>query len=112
MKNLTKKEELIMKVIWELNIASVNQVIEKLPKPRPHYNTISTIIRILESKNFVSHKSSGRKYRYYASIPKNDYVMYMLKRIIRNYYGNSFENLLSHLIAIDKISYEKLKEVI
>ncbi|VAW25207.1 Transcriptional regulator, MecI family, partial [hydrothermal vent metagenome] len=97
-KQLTKVEEQLMQVLWELNEASVQEIINKLPNPKPAYNTVSTIIRILETKNFVSHKPKGRGYIYFPLIQKNDYSNQSLHKLVDSYFGGSFKNMVSFFV--------------
>jgi len=98
MKELTKAEEQIMQVLWEQGKTSVNAVIEALPEPKPAYNTVSTIVRILEKKGFVDHEPIGKGYIYFAVVGKKEYTEKYLKKFIANYFDGSFKNLVSFFV--------------
>ncbi|WP_457611246.1 BlaI/MecI/CopY family transcriptional regulator [Lutibacter sp.] len=107
-KQLTKVEEQLMQVLWELNEASVQEIINKLPNPKPAYNTVSTIIRILETKNFVSHKPKGRGYIYFPLIQKNDYSNQSLHKLVDSYFGGSFKNMVSFFVDKNDVDFKEL----
>ena len=96
-KQLTKAEEQIMQVLWELKEASVKEVIDKLPNPKPAYNTVSTIIRILETKEFVGHTSVGRGFIYHPIIAKESYSNESLQKLMNGYFEGSFNLSLIHI---------------
>ena len=95
MKTLTKAEEQVMQILWKIEKGFVNDVIEYIPEPKPAYNTVSTIIRILETKEFVSHKAYGKTHEYFPLITKEEYSSKTLNRLVDNYFDNSYENLVS-----------------
>ena len=95
MKDLTQAEEQVMKILWDLQEGFVKDIIDHLPKPKPAYNTVSTIVRILEKKGFVGHKVFGKTHQYHPIISKVDYSRYSLKKLLGNYFGGSFEELVS-----------------
>ncbi len=116
MENLTKKEEQIMQIIWKLKEAFVNDIIAKLPEPKPPYNTISSIVRILESKGFVGYKSYGRTHQYYPLISKASYRKHTFKQLISNYFDGSYQEVVSFIISekesnISKEEAEELKKL-
>ncbi len=116
MENLTKKEEQIMQIIWKLRKAFVNDIIKKLPEPKPPYNTISSIVRILESKGFVSYKAYGRTHEYYPIVSKASYRKHSFKQLISNYFDGSYQELVSFIISekesnITKEDEEELKKI-
>ena len=94
---LTKAEEEVMLVLWELELASVKEVLEHYEHPRPAYNTISTIIRILEKKKVVGHKQKGRGYIYFPKISKGDYAEKLTKHLVLHYFNNNRSELISSL---------------
>lgn len=108
-KELTRAEEQIMQVLWKLQKAFVNEIIEQLPIPKPAYNTVSTIIRIMESKGFVSHEVFGKTHRYYPVLSKEEYTDKSLKRLLKNYFDNSFQNMVSFLAKTEKINKSELE---
>ena len=112
MEKLTNKEEEIMQVIWQLKKAFVKEVVAALPKPKPHYNTISTIIRKMEDKGFVTHNAFGNTHQYYPIISKEVYRKTYMQKTINNYFENSYKNVVSFFAKEDKISVAELKEII
>jgi len=112
MEKLTNKEEQIMQVLWKLKKAFVKEVVAELPAPKPHYNTVSTIIRKMEEKGFVGHEAFGNTHRYFPLIEKEKYTKSFMQKAIRNYFDNSYKNLVSFFAEQEKISVEELKEII
>ena len=116
MQKLAKREEQIMQVLWQLEKAFVKEIIEDLPEPKPHYNTVSTIVRILEDKGFIAHKTYGNTHQYYPAISKEDYqqdaVGEVMQNVIKNYFGNSYSKMILHFAKEDKISEEELKNIL
>jgi predicted transcriptional regulator len=111
-KQLTKAEEQFMQVLWELGEASVKEIIEQLPEPKPAYNTVSTIIRILETKNFVSHKPKGRGYIYYPLIEKTDYTNQSLHKLMDGYFGGSFKSMVSFFVKKNDVDIAELESIL
>ncbi|SNR14820.1 BlaI/MecI/CopY family transcriptional regulator [Tenacibaculum jejuense] len=111
-KQLTKAEEQIMQVLWELEVASVKEVIEQLPEPKPAYNTVSTIIRILETKEFVDHKAKGRGYVYYPLVKKEDYSNQSIHKLMNGYFGGSFKSLVSFFMKENKMDLKELESIL
>ena len=112
MEKLTNKEEEILQVIWQLEKAFVKDVVSELPKPKPHYNTISTIIRNMEEKGVVGHNSFGKTHQYFAKISKEEYKKGFMQKTIQNYFENSYKNVVSFFAQEEKISVKELKEII
>ena len=111
-KQLTKAEEQFMQVLWELEEASVKEIIEQLPIPKPAYNTVSTIIRILETKNFVAHKAKGRGYIYYPLIKKTDYSNKSLQKLVDGYFGGSFKSMVSFFVKKNDVDINDLEAIL
>ena len=111
MKKLTKAEEQIMQILWELERGFVKDIIKNLPQPKPAYNTVSTIIRILEKKGFVSHRAYGNAHEYFPVINKEEYTKAYLKSIMKNYFSNSFREMVSFFASEENISIEELEEL-
>lgn len=111
MKELTKAEEQVMLILWELNEAFVKDVIELLPEPKPAYTTISTIIRILESKGYVGHKDFGKTHQYYPLISQNEYADKFMKGFIKNYFDSSFKQLVSFFTKNENMTISELEEI-
>lgn len=111
MVRLTKAEEQIMQILWKLEKAFVKEVIVELPIPKPAYNTVSTIIRILEVKGFVGHKSFGKKHEYFARISKAEYRKSQFGGFVRNYFEDSYKSLASFFTKEENLSLEELEEI-
>ena len=111
MKKLTKAEEQIMQVLWELEKGFVNDIISRLPDPKPAYNTVSTIVRILEQKGFIDHKAYGRTYEYFPLVQKEDYSREYLNNFTRNYFSNSYKALASFFANTENLSLKELEEI-
>jgi predicted transcriptional regulator len=111
MKKLTKAEEQIMQILWELERGFVKDIIKNLPQPKPAYNTVSTIIRILEKKGFVSHQAYGNSHEYFPVINKEEYTKAYLKSIMKNYFSDSFREMVSFFASEENISIEELEEL-
>lgn len=112
MKELTKAEEQIMQVLWELNRAFVKEIVDKLPDPKPAYNTVSTIVRILQNKGFVGHESHGKSHCYYPLVDKDTYSRKFLKNFIGNYFENSFSRMVSFFAKEENIDLKELEEIL
>jgi len=111
MKKLTKAEEQIMQVLWELEKGFVNDIVTELPEPKPAYNTVSTIVRILEQKGFIAHKAYGRTHEYYPLVPKDAYSREYLNNFTRNYFSNSYKALASFFAQSEDLSLKELEEI-
>lgn len=111
MKELTRAEEQIMQVLWKLEKAFINDILAQLPEPKPAYNTVSTIVRILEKKGFVDHKAFGKTHEYYPLIAKKDYTKRVFKGIMHNYFGNSVEQMVSFFSNEKALSINELEEI-
>lgn len=112
MNKLTAKEEEIMGFFWEKGPLFVRQLLEFYKEPRPHFNTLSTIVRGLEEKGFLSHTSYGNTYQYYAVVSADDFKRRTLKGIISKYFNNSYLSVVSSLVKEEKISVDELKQLI
>lgn len=112
MKELTKAEEQIMQELWLLEKAFVKEIVDKLPEPKPAYNTVSTIIRILEKKGFVDHYAYGKTHQYFPLISKTDYTKSYFKNFLSGYFSNSFQEMVSFFAKEDKMTLSELEEII
>lgn len=101
-----------MRVLWKLKKAFVKEVVAELPEPKPHYNTISTVIRNMEEKGFIGHEAFGKSHRYYPALSQEDYKKTFMHKTIQNYFENSYKNVVSFFAKEDKISVNELKEII
>lgn len=111
-KQLTKAEEQIMQVLWELQEASVKEVIVEMPTPKPAYNTVSTIIRILETKGFVGHKAKGRGYVYHPLVKKTAYSNQSLHKLMNGYFEGSFKSMVSFFVKENNMDITELESVL
>lgn len=112
MKTLTAKEEEIMGFFWEKGPMFVKQLVELYEEPRPHFNTLSTIVRGLEEKGYLLHTAFGNTYQYYATVSEEEFRRKTLRGVIRKYFNNSFLGAVSSLVKEEDISVEELKELI
>jgi len=112
MQKLTNKEEEIMHILWKLKKAFVKDVMAEITDDQPHYNTLSTIIRNLEEKGYVSHNAYGNTHQYYPIIALEDYRNTFMNTAIENYFNNSYKNMVSFFAAEDKISAKELREIL
>src|SRR6478735_12048471 len=112
MKELTKAEEQIMQILWELKKGFVKDIIERLPEPKPAYNTVSTIVRILEAKGFAGHEAYGKTHEYFPLIEKDKYKNFFLKNLIGSYFGGSFESLVSFFAKENNLNVQELDELL
>lgn len=112
MKELTKAEDQIMQILWEIKKGFVKDVIAVMRDPKPAYNTVSTIIRILENKGFVSHKSYGKTHEYYPIVDRDTYRSFFLKNLLRNYFGGKFEQLVSFFAKDNDLDVKDMEEIL
>ncbi|WP_010521998.1 BlaI/MecI/CopY family transcriptional regulator [Aquimarina agarivorans] len=111
-KQLTKAEEDVMLLLWQLNKASVAELIAEMTAPKPAYNTVSTIIRILETKGFVDHEKKGKGYIYYPIINKKDYSKQSINKLMEGYFGGSFKSMVSFFVKENNVSVAELDEIL
>ncbi len=111
MKELTRAEEEIMHVLWKLGQGFVKDIIDRLPEPKPAYNTVSTIIRILEKKGFVSHKAFGKSHEYFALVSKDAYKKTFFKSFLGRFFGNSFPDMVSFFASDRDLSLEEMENI-
>jgi BlaI family penicillinase repressor len=112
MQKLTNKEEEIMHILWHLERAFVKDVLAEIKHDKPHYNTLSTIIRHLEEKGYVDHTAYGKTHQYYPIVSKEDYKKRFMNSAIDNYFNSSYKNVVSFFAKEEKISVDELKEII
>ncbi|PST84836.1 transcriptional regulator [Pedobacter yulinensis] len=110
-KDLTRAEEQIMQVLWQLEKAFVKEVIDMLPEPKPAYNTVSTIIRILEVKGFIGHEAFGKAHQYYPLISREDYKRHATEKLLGNYFENSVESMFSFFVKEEKLDLSDIDEI-
>jgi BlaI family transcriptional regulator, penicillinase repressor len=112
MKQLTKAEEEIMQILWELREGNVTAIIKKIPEPKPAYNTVSTIVRILESKGFVDHRKEGKGYIYFPVLKKETYSNQSMNQLLNNYFNGSFKSMVSFFMKKNDMSTKELEEIL
>ncbi len=112
MQKLTNKEEEIMHILWTLEKAFVKDVLAEIKDEKPHYNTLSTIIRNLEEKGYVAYNAYGKTHQYYPVVSKEAYRQRFMNSAIESYFNNSYKNVVSFFANEEKISVEELKEII
>jgi predicted transcriptional regulator len=111
MKELTRAEEQVMFILWKIRRGFVKDILDRMDEPRPAYNTVSTIVRILERKNFVGHKAYGKSHEYYPAISKKEYTRKYLKGFVRDYFSNSYASLASFFTSEEKLSLTEMEEI-
>ena len=112
MKHLTNREEEIMELFWDKGALFVKEIIDFLGEPKPHYNTISTIVRLLEDKGFVDHEQFGNTHRYHAIISREEFSRNTLKNMVGKYFNQSYASVVSMFVQEEKISLEEIQELI
>ena len=111
MKSLTKAEEQVMQILWQLEEAIVKDIIAKMPEPKPAYNTVSTVVRVLESKGFIDHKAYGNSHVYFPLISEAQYKKFTFDKMMSNYFSNSYESLVSFIADEKKLGVKELDEL-
>ncbi len=111
LKELTKAEEQIMHSLWEIENGFVKDIIDRLPDPKPAYNTVSTIVRILETKGFVDHESFGKSHRYFPIVQKEAYKKFITGKLLHGYFEDSASSMLSFFLEEKKIDVKDLDEI-
>ena len=109
---LAKREEQIMHVFWELQKAFIKEVIPNLPEPRPHYNSVATIVKILEEKGFLDHETVGNIYSYFPVITKEQYQSHAMKDIVSQYFNNSYPSMLAFFAKEQNLTERELAEIL
>ena len=111
MKELTKAEEQVMQILWKLEKGFVKDLIDEMPDPKPAYNTVSTIVRILEKKGFVDHYAYGKTHEYFPLVSRDEYTRSFMKTFMRNYFSGSFKDMVSFFAKEDNMSLSQLDEL-
>jgi predicted transcriptional regulator len=109
---LTKAEEQVMQYLWELDGGFVKEIMELFPDPKPAYNTVSTIARILENKNFLKHETFGKSHKYIPTVSKEDYRSFTASKVVEGYFDGSAKNLVSYFINEQPLSASELDELL
>jgi len=110
-KELTRAEEQLMQVLWQLKKGFVKDVIDELPEPKPAYNTVSTIIRILETKGFINHTAHGKSHEYFPIISKEQYQNFATEKLLNGYFDNSVQHMFSYFVKKEKIDLKEADEI-
>lgn len=108
---LTHAEEEVMQILWMLNKGFVNDLLEHYPEPRPAYNTISTVIRILEKKGFVGHKAFGKTHQYFPKISKEGYSRQLMGTVVKGYFDNSYRKLVSFFTGGEQLTMKEMEDI-
>ena len=112
MVKLAKREEQIMQVFWDLKRAFIRDVIPALPDPKPHYNSVATMVKILEDKGFLDHEITGNMYCYFPIISREDYQKFALKDIVTQYFDNSYPKMLAFFAREQNLTTKELNEIV
>jgi BlaI family penicillinase repressor len=112
MQKLARREEQIMQALWLLEKAFVKELIVELPDPKPHYNSVATMVRILEEKGFVDHEAFGNTFRYFPLVSKEDYRRHTLGDIVKHYFNDSYPSMLAFFAKEEKISEADMEEIL
>jgi BlaI family transcriptional regulator, penicillinase repressor len=112
MQKLTNKEEEIMHILWKLKKAFVKDIMEEIAEDKPHYNTLSTIVRNLEEKGYVGYNAYGKTHQYFPIVSIEDYRKAFMNTAINHYFNSSYKNLVSYFAEEEKISAEELREIL
>ena len=111
-KELTRAEEQLMQILWQIKKGMVKDVMEHLPEPKPAYNTVSTFIRILESKGFVGYTAIGKSHQYFPLVSKEDYQNFATDKLMNGYFDNSVKRMFSYFVNKEKIDMNEADEII
>ena len=111
MKELTRAEEQVMQLLWRIGKGHVNDLLGYFPEPKPAYNTVSTIIRILEKKEFVDHETVGKSHRYFPKVSKRDYARFTMKQMLNGYFSNSYKQMVSFFAREDNLTLKEMEEI-
>jgi BlaI family transcriptional regulator, penicillinase repressor len=111
MKEITKAQEEILKALWQVNNGAVSDVLDILPDPKPAYNTVATVIKVLESKGYVAHKTYGKTNVYYPAISKNEYGQFVLKETFKGLFNGSLNQMMSCFVKNRDVSVQELEEL-
>ena len=112
LKELTRAEDQVMQILWTIEKGFVKDIIEKMPDPKPAYNTVSTIVRILETKGFVDHKAYGKTHEYFPVITREKYTKFYLNNLLKGYFGGSFRNLVSFFAKENKMDIREMEKIL
>jgi BlaI family transcriptional regulator, penicillinase repressor len=111
-KELTRAEDQVMQILWKLGKGFVKDIIEQMPEPKPAYNTVSTIVRILETKGFVDHQAYGKTHEYFPLISREKYTKFYLNNLLKGYFNGSFQNLVSFFARENKLDTKDIEKLL
>ena len=111
MKELTRAEEQIMHVLWEMGNAFVKDIVQRMPDPKPAYNTVSTIVRIMEKKGFVSHKAYGNTHEYFPKVSKEEYTKLFMQNFAKRYFKDSYQDMVSFFTKDRNLTIGELEDI-
>ena len=111
MKEITKAQEEVLKALWEISDGAVSDVLEILPEPKPAYNTVATVIKVLEKKAYVSHKTYGKTNVYFPIISKKEYAQYLLKDTFKGLFNGSLNQMVSQFVTSKDVSLNELEDL-
>lgn len=109
---LTRREEELMRCFWERGPLFVRELVDMAPEPKPHFNTLSTMVRALEAKGYLSHRVFGTTYQYYPLVSENDFSRRTLGNVVRRYFANSYTRAVSALIEEEALTVEELRDLL
>lgn len=112
MQKLAKREAQIMQIIWALEKASIKEIVEEMPEPRPHYNSVSTMVKLLKTKGFVGDEKEGRAYTYFALVPKQDYQEEIVDDVVSRFFDNSPMKLVNYFAKEQKLDATDLERLL
>ena len=112
MQKLAAREEQIMLILWRLERAFVKEIVEEFPEPKPHVNSISTMVRILADKGFIGHQAFGRSHQYFPIISQEEYTAVEVDDVVDKYFGSSVTKLISHFASEEKVSSDELDAIL
>ncbi len=112
MEKLTNKEEEIMHILWKLEKGFINDILAEMPEPKPHYNTLSTLVRILEEKGVVAYRAFGKSHQYYPVVTMEAYRSMFMEETMQKYFDNSFSNLVNFFVKDKQVSQKELNEIL
>jgi predicted transcriptional regulator len=112
MERLTRKEEEAMKILWKAKKGFVKDLLELHHEPKPHYNTFSTLVRGLEEKGYIGHKAYGKNHQYFPLVKKEEYRKLYMKKVVSDYFGSSYKNVVSFFVDEKKLDADDLREII
>ncbi len=111
MRELTRAEEQVMQIAWKIGKGYINDFLDHFPEPKPAYNTVSTIVRILEKKGFIDHEPGSKSYIYFPAVSKREYTKHSLGQLMSGYFSNSYKQMVSFFAHDDKLTVNELEDL-